>query len=480
MTRALVVVFDALRPEFVTPALMPNLHRFAAGGVRYLNARSTFPTETRVNQSAVVTGCRPVSHGVVGNRFVAPELAGDRLINTGDDRQLAAAFAAGPVLCAPSLGERLAAAGRRFASLSAGTAGGGFLLNHAAEATGGFRLAMRAPGRAAPAGVFERITARIGEPPRHGLPATDWIGWAVEACLSFVEPEIAPDLMLLWLCEPDESFHALGIGSAGALEAIRHADALFGRILGHHAEAIAAGGMHVIAMSDHGQITLEGVPLDLPSRLTAAGFPASSRSMRVSDCVIGVDSSGGIWLRDRDPGLAGRLTAWLLEQDWCGPVFTRSGVLGTLRTAELGIDHARGPDISLTLRSRNVPSAHGVPGLTVHDARYPVGGGCHGGLNRHELSTVLALGGRAFRAGAEVAAPAGTADIAPTLLRLLGVPADGMDGRALAEAFRDGPEPDAVIGREVTLTASNRAGPRTSLSITEVEGRRYLNEATVG
>ena len=71
--RFLIVVLDALRPEFVTPELMPNLHGFAARGVRFANSRSTFPTETRVNQSAVTTGCYPARHGVVANRFPLPE-----------------------------------------------------------------------------------------------------------------------------------------------------------------------------------------------------------------------------------------------------------------------------------------------------------------------------------------------------------------------------------------------------------------------
>ena len=48
--RFLIVVLDALRPEFVTPEMMPNLHAFAGRGVRFANSRSTFPTETRVNQ----------------------------------------------------------------------------------------------------------------------------------------------------------------------------------------------------------------------------------------------------------------------------------------------------------------------------------------------------------------------------------------------------------------------------------------------
>lgn len=479
MTRVLVVVFDALRPEFLIPEAMPNLCAFAAGGVRYTHARSTFPTETRVNQSAVVTGCRPVTHGIVGNKFIAPELAGDRLINTGNDRQLASAFAAGPVLLAPSLGERLAAAGRSYASISAGTAGGGFLINHAAERTGGFRLAMRAPDRAAPAGVFGRVVERIGRPPEHELPATRWIGWAVDCYLRFVEPEFAPDVMLLWLCEPDESFHRHGIGSAESVRAIHHADALLGRILETHREAIAAGEMQVVAMSDHGQITLEGAPLALPDRFTEAGFPASGQRMDGRDCVVGVDSAGGIWVRDRDPDLTARLAGWLLRQPWCGPLFTRGGVAGTLCTAELGIDHARGPDISLVLRSHAGPNAHGLPGVTAHDAAYPVGGGCHGGLNRHELATVLALGGAAFRAGADIAVPAGTVDITPTVLALLGLAGEGMDGRPLLEAFHDGPDPAKVDWQARELVSDGSDGARTRLSFSQVGGTRYLDEAMV-
>ena len=55
--RVLVVVFDAMKPEFVTSALMPALHGFASRGVMCTNSHSTFFTETRVNQSTVTSGC---------------------------------------------------------------------------------------------------------------------------------------------------------------------------------------------------------------------------------------------------------------------------------------------------------------------------------------------------------------------------------------------------------------------------------------
>ena len=87
--RVLIVAFDALRPDMVTPDLMPNLCRFAAEGARVPEARSTFPTETRVNQTALVPGCYPERHGIVGNRFQDADASPGKLFNTGDETQLA-------------------------------------------------------------------------------------------------------------------------------------------------------------------------------------------------------------------------------------------------------------------------------------------------------------------------------------------------------------------------------------------------------
>ena len=80
-TRILIVLFDALKPEFVTPALMPNLHAFASGGVCYRNSRSVFPTETRVNQTALVTGCLPRQTGIVANGFMAADIMQDQVLH---------------------------------------------------------------------------------------------------------------------------------------------------------------------------------------------------------------------------------------------------------------------------------------------------------------------------------------------------------------------------------------------------------------
>ena len=465
-TRVLIVVLDALRPDFVTPELMPALSALAARGSRFAQARATFPTETRVNQSAVTTGCYPHRHGVVANRFRLAE-TGD-VLNTGDDVALAAALDTlpGPLLGVETMGEILNRAGRSYASLSSGTPGGGRLINIAAEHTGQARLALKRPEAACPGWLWPRVTDRLGPPPPYERPANAWNSYAVQAYLQIIEPEVRPDVMLLWLCEPDESFHWHGIGSPESLAAIRHQDALITRLLDAHAAEIDAGDLHLIVMADHGQVSLTGEKLGLSERLAAAGFP---------DTDVVVHNAGGLWLAD--PGRLEPATAWLRAQPWCGPLFTRDGVEGTLPLSALHLDHARAPDIALALAGEDGPNAWGHPGLSADNAPYPTGGGCHGGLSRYELETTLILAGERIRTGTTPDGPAGNVDILPTVLHLLDLAVPDVDGRVLTEALVGDPMPPDPTHR--TMVADG-PGPRTHLSLTEIGTTRYLNRAWLG
>jgi phosphonoacetate hydrolase len=472
--RVLVIVFDALKPQFITPELMPALHAFSERGVMCTNSHSTFFTETRVNQSAVTSGCMAYQHGMVANRFVAPDCSPDRVLNTGDDLQLEAAFARvnGQMIRVKTLGQHLAEAGKSYATISAGTQGGGRLINHSAAADGTFRYTMRRPEASCPKAVEEKIAERFGPLPDYELPATAWITRAVDVYLDYVEPEINPDVMLLWLCEPDESFHYLGIESEGSLQTIRHVDGEFARILARHQAEIERGDLHVIAMSDHGQIELKGEPLKITARLQGAGFKAGDVFDGETECIFAGSNAGGIWLRDRDANLLGRLTDFLLSQDWCGPIFTRDGARGTLLLKDAFLAHPRAPDIALIMSADD--------GISVHDSPYPAGGGSHGGLSRDELHNFIALGGAAFKSGLRNAAPAGNIDITPTVLGLLGLPlAAHFDGRVLGEALLDGSSPEAVEAQTETLVATNTTGPKTHLTISRVGHSAYIDKAWV-
>jgi len=477
--RVLIVLFDALRPEFVTRELMPNLWDFAERGVRFANSRSTFPTETRVNQSAVVTGCYPWKHGIVANRFREVVDGVARVLDSGKDEQLEATFErmGDRFIEMPTLGERLAAAGLSYASISAGTSGGGRLINHAAEKNGTFRLALRRPEAASPPGVFAEVEKKLGPIPDLELPRIAWNSYAVDCYLDYVEAEISPDVMLLWLCEPDESFHRLGIGSQGTLEAMSHMDAEFGRILERQKRQIDDGTLQIVAMSDHGQIGLEGEAIDLAARFAEAGFSAGPDDS--TDCMLVVGNAGGIWVKDSDPGLVARLVTWLRQQEWCGPLFTRTGVGGTLTLTELRVEHDRAPDIALCLGYSDAENAHGHKGMSLHDSRYPAGGGCHGGLSPYELRNFLSAGGSAFASGKVIEAPAANVDILPTVLTLLGLDAPGeIDGRVLGEALRDGPGDPVAEARTFDIVSSGGA-PATHLSVTELGGSRYYNAAWI-
>lgn len=493
-TKFLVVVFDALRPEFVTPELMPNLHAFQNQGVRYSNSRSVFPTETRVNQTAVITGCTPGSSGIVANYFLAGDIWPDRVLNTGADEELSAAFTASGdnLIQVPTLGEYLTAAGLRFASLSAGTPGGGRLINHTAEQHGTFRLAMRALQATQPTGVLDQVLASVGPLPDYQRPATACISWAVGAYLEFVLPEIAPHVMLLWLCEPDETFHYHGIGSEESLTTIRHADSEFGKILQYHSSDIKSGQLQVIAMSDHGQVSLSGDAIDIVKLLNEAGMRAGASPGSEVDYVVRIHNAGGIWVKDNDPELSRKLVEFLLGSHWCGPIFSRGGIAGTLPLEAVCLNHPRAPTVAVTLRTSDQTNPFNCDGLTVHDAPYPEGGGCHGGLSSDELHNFLSMHGSAFKQQTDLQCPASNIDITPTILHLLGVKPQRFDGRVLYEALNHGRPDKGSLDtasandtdteqsvKHSELCATNSNGSTTRLSLTDYYGVRYLNRAWV-
>ncbi len=479
--RVLIVAFDALRPDMVTPGLMPNLTAFAAAGVRFSRSRATFPTETRVNQSALVTGCYPTRHGIVGNKFLDPVAAPEGLFNTGDETALAAGDRrlGGKLMDVPVLGEILAGHGMKLAVISAGTPGGTRILHHKAEPLGGFRFSLHRPDASVPAERIAAVIDRIGPIPKHEIPSLSWLTYATDAYLDYVEPELAPEIAILWLCEPDNSYHYRGIGSAENLAAIRHADAEFGRILDRRRASAMGDRLQIITVSDHGQLTISGAALDLGSKLTEAGFAVGDMLDPEADLTLVLGGSIGITLRDSDPGLIDSVVAWLRDQPWCGPLMTRDG-RGCLTHRQVGLDHPRAPDIVLVPRSDDALNADGVPGSCRHDSDYPAGGGTHGGLHPLELATWFAIGGDAVVAGRVSTLPAGIVDVLPTALDLLGLetPA-GTQGRVLREALTahaDDPPPTAV---ETVHTAEGGSGVRSQLSVSTVGQTTYLNRGWV-
>ena len=434
MTRFILMALDGLRPDMVNATATPNLAALATRGTSFANARSVFPSETRVATPSLITGCRPGAHGMVANTVFDASVAPGRLLRTKlvEDVMALAQGGESPLQRA-SLAERLAPHGKSFALVSAGTAGAARLLHPAADRLGQFRWNVEdLHGEAAMA-----VRDRFGPTPAHGTPNTGRVEFAGRILIEHVLPTLRPDVALLWLSEPDVSFHWAGLGAAATQGALLAADAVLGRVIAWRDAQPDAAEIAIIALSDHGHVT-GSRKLCLRTELCQAGFRAGTSMTEGVDIVVAPAAAPGLWLRD--PALAGQVAEFLARQDWAGPLLARDPAILppglSFPLADLGSAHPRSADLVATFAGDGLLDAWGLPGRAPFDAPdVPEGGGMHGGLHRAELATVLVMQGGPFREAQVAEEPADLTDIVPTMLHVFGLAVGDMEGRVLRAAL---------------------------------------------
>ena len=70
----IVVSLDAFRWDYCNLYDTPNLNKIVERGVRVDSVKSSFPTVTFPNHYSMATGLYPNNHGIVNNKFYAPDL----------------------------------------------------------------------------------------------------------------------------------------------------------------------------------------------------------------------------------------------------------------------------------------------------------------------------------------------------------------------------------------------------------------------
>src|SRR5271169_2518549 len=80
--RVLVVVWDGMRPDFVTEETTPTLWQLAQKGVWFENHHAVYLSATEVNGTAIATGAYPEHDGIIGNREYRPELDSLKPVHT--------------------------------------------------------------------------------------------------------------------------------------------------------------------------------------------------------------------------------------------------------------------------------------------------------------------------------------------------------------------------------------------------------------
>lgn len=465
---ALVIVLDGLRPDYVTPSLMPNLHAMAERGVFFEDHHSVFPTVTRVNASSIATGAYPATHGLMGNTVFFPEVSKEGL-SASDYRNLDKVAAAmnGNLLTTKSLGEILDENGRKLLVASSGSTGSALLLNHKALGGGVINV-----GLVRPDSLKKRVDAVLGPVPEDAKPNIARNRWAVDAYLKLGLDEIKPDVTLMWLSDPDTTAHTFGMGAPQTDEALRKVDEEIGRILSTLRDRGLSERTNLLVTSDHGFSTHVGGG-DLVKLLIENGFKQSADS----DDVVVVQ--GGIYLKTKDREKVRRIAELLLRQDWVGAVFTESPrpghpegfVPGTLSFQSIAWHHDRRADLLVAPNWGDGKNARGYAGTT------RVGGVAgHGSTSPHDVRATLIAAGPDFKSSERSSVPTSNVDIAPTVLHLLGIePPHEMDGRVIREALRGGPSPDEVkVARRVYIS-EREDGLRLEASEAGVDGTAYFD-----
>lgn len=414
--RAVIVICDSLRRDLIAPAHAPFLSALATRAADFAAHRSVFPSTTRASAASIATGCRPARHGLHGNTMALDEGDGLVCLSVGKpdfrDRLHAAT---GRTLHVPTLAQRVADTGRTAVAISNVSPGAAYFLD-----PDGHGWVYNAAGSYGPG--------------RRALPAGDHMdvkkGEAGDAALTdrFCDDVLrrrAPAVATLWLSEPDYTGHSSPLGSPEHRAAIAAAD----RCVRHVADTVAAldpRGERLLLLvgSDHGMETVDR-EIDLDRLLIEAGLKRAPGS---SDVVVAPQGTSALlYFAEPAGALVARVARFLATQDWIAESFVDTAL------ARVGLPTDTKLRIAITLRADDRANPHGVRGFAavVHDPQEPKAYiSQHGGLAPNEQRPFLFATGGGFAPGVRTA-PTSLVDIAPTVLRHLGLAHDGMDGSPL-------------------------------------------------
>src|SRR5205814_7091117 len=142
-----------------------------------------------------------------------------------------------------------------------------------------------------------------------------------------------------------------------------------------------------------------------------------------------------------DSTVTRRLVEFLQQSDFAGVIFTKEPMEGTFALDQAVINPPqadRSPDVVMAFRWSDAKNQFGISGMIDADWQRAAGKGTHATLSRFDMHNTLIAAGPDFRRGEADDLPSGNVDLAPTILRILGItPLRQLDGRILSEAMTD-------------------------------------------
>src|SRR6266699_4583047 len=314
-----VVVWDGMRPDFLSQENTPTLWKLASEGVVFRNHHAVYPSATNVNGTALVTGVYPGHSGLIANHDYRPEIDSKhsidveipKMVEKGDE------LSGGKYILIPTIAEIVQSAGGRSAIAAAKTVG--LLLDRHVDPDRGRNCVTLFAGESRPRDALTRIVDVLGPFPPFGQFAQG-DKWTTKALTDFLWKDGIPVFSLLWLGEPDLTQHGSAPGAQPALAAIKSSDENLAAVLSALDRRGVRETTDLFVVSDHGFSTIER-SIDLRKILNDAGFtPKTEFSDEPKPGDIMVVGNGGsvlFYVVQHDAAVTHRLVECLQKSIRC-------------------------------------------------------------------------------------------------------------------------------------------------------------------
>jgi arylsulfatase A-like enzyme len=411
-----IIMMDGTRPDFLRRAHAPVIHGLAAQGTTFLQAETTYPSQTRVAFVTLPTGSHPGSHGIVGGDEIKDASWKD--LETGNRDPIAAQA----LVARPTFFEEATAAG--LTSIYAAMKG--------YELVGAKGATWTIDGKQ----TLDKTAQAVRYAPdiSGSVDLALWYKQALsrqllDQTLALVR-EHKPNLVVLNLGSADYVAHTWGPECPQYMHTLELIDGLVGELKAELGKLGILERTAFVLSADHGFSDVD------PKRLIAPADPSKSSDQderrhildplaarKIEHFVTNTGgASMGVYIRDKTKveeavGLL-RREPWV-ESIYCEPVAAgcdRS--LSSLHSYFPG----RSPDLMVDLdddAALNFPQP-----------------GQHGTYRPSDMHIPLIFSGAGVARGA-LGGTASLTDVAPTVLRLLGLPGKVLrpDGHVLEEAL---------------------------------------------
>ncbi len=473
-----VVVWDGMRPDFVTEQNTPTLSKLAREGVTFRNHHAAYPSATMVNGTAIVTGVYPGKSGIIANHVYRPDINPHQAVDVELPPTVKKSdeLADGKYIAVPTIADLVQRAFARSVIAAAKTVG--LLLDRHPNEVGPKNSVTLFQGKTLPSAAIDPITEKLGPFPSAHLQRDSW---TTKALIDVLWKDGVPLFSILWLGEPDLTQHETAPGAPAALAAIKSSDENLAAVLSALDEHKVREITDIFILSDHGFSTVRR-SIDLRKILKEAGFAAMTEftaEPKPGDIMLaGNGGSVLFYIIGHNSTVTRRLVEFLQQSDFAGVIFTKQAMEGTFALEQANIQNERAPDVVMAFRWDASKSQFDIPGMIDADWQRAAGKGTHATLSRFDMHNTLIAAGPDFNRGETTDLPSGNVDVAPTILQILGITSpEKMDGRILSEAMNVAIRSGQPETKRIEALKHFPSGTwRQSLQISRVGSTIYLDE----